>query len=83
MLERFGIITGPENFRETAIYGLACAYSLIEKQIAKSLRPYHLTTAKFNALMVIKHLGKEEGECYGFLWVPIKYFKMYFKKTEA
>lgn len=27
-----------------------------------------------------KHLGKEEGECFGFLWVPIKYFKMYFNK---
>jgi beta-carotene 3-hydroxylase len=26
-----------------------------------------------------KHLGKEDGECFGFLWVPIKYFKMYFK----
>ncbi|BAV07474.1 beta-carotene 3-hydroxylase [Filimonas lacunae] len=28
-----------------------------------------------------KHLGKEEGECFGFLWVPYKYFKMYFKKA--
>ena len=27
-----------------------------------------------------KHLGKEEGECFGFLWVPVKYFKMYFSK---
>ncbi len=27
-----------------------------------------------------KHLGKENGECFGFLWVPIKYFKMYFNK---
>lgn len=27
-----------------------------------------------------KHLGKEEGECFGFLWVPVKYFKMYFAK---
>ena len=27
-----------------------------------------------------KHLGKEEGECFGFLWVPVKYFKMYFNK---
>lgn len=26
-----------------------------------------------------KHLGRHEGECFGFLWVPIKYFKMYFK----
>lgn len=29
-----------------------------------------------------KHLGKEEGECFGFLWVPIKYFKLYFNKTK-
>lgn len=27
-----------------------------------------------------KYMGKNPGECYGFLWVPIKYFKMYFKK---
>lgn len=26
-----------------------------------------------------KHTGKEHGECFGFLWVPVKYFKMYFK----
>ncbi|HEX8268692.1 MAG TPA: beta-carotene hydroxylase [Flavobacterium sp.] len=26
-----------------------------------------------------KHLGKNVGECYGFLWIPVKYFKMYFK----
>lgn len=28
-----------------------------------------------------KHLGKEKGECFGFLWVPVKYFKMYFKRA--
>lgn len=28
-----------------------------------------------------KHLDKQEGECFGFLWVPVKYFKMYFKRT--
>lgn len=28
-----------------------------------------------------KHLGKEKGECFGFLWVPFKYFKIYFKKA--
>lgn len=22
-----------------------------------------------------KHLGKEEGECFGMLWVPMKYYK--------
>jgi beta-carotene 3-hydroxylase len=30
-----------------------------------------------------KHLGKEEGECFGFLWVPIKFFKMYFNKAKT
>lgn len=25
-----------------------------------------------------KHTGKEDGECFGFLFVPIRYFKMYF-----
>lgn len=29
-----------------------------------------------------KHLTKEDGECFGFLWVPIKYFKMYFNKNK-
>lgn len=28
-----------------------------------------------------KHINKEDGECFGFLWVPIKYFKMYFSKN--
>lgn len=27
-----------------------------------------------------KHIGKYNGECFGFLWVPLKYFKIYFKK---
>lgn len=26
-----------------------------------------------------KYLGKEDGECFGFLYVPFKYFRMYFK----
>lgn len=29
-----------------------------------------------------KHLGKEEGECFGFLYVPLKYFRMYFKQKK-
>lgn len=29
-----------------------------------------------------KHIDKQEGECFGFLWVPVKYFRMYFKKSQ-
>ena len=27
-----------------------------------------------------KYTEKEKGECFGFLWVPVKFFKMYFIK---
>lgn len=30
-----------------------------------------------------KHLRKEEGECFGFLYVPLRYFKMYFKQKKG
>ena len=29
-----------------------------------------------------KHLSKENGECFGFLYVPFKYFKMYFNSAQ-
>ncbi|AWH85662.1 beta-carotene hydroxylase [Flavobacterium album] len=29
-----------------------------------------------------KHTQKHDGECYGFLWVPVKYFRMYFNKNQ-
>jgi len=29
-----------------------------------------------------KHTGKHEGECFGFLWVPVKYFRMYFARQK-
>lgn len=28
-----------------------------------------------------KHLGKEEGECFGMLWVPLRYFKAELRKV--
>ncbi|NGM74119.1 sterol desaturase family protein [Sphingobacterium sp. SGL-16] len=28
-----------------------------------------------------KHVQKKDGECFGFLFVPIKYFKIYFKNS--
>lgn len=60
-LERFGIDTRKDKFSESAIYSLACAYSLMGKMISGYLRPFDLTPAKFNALMVIKHKGKDKG----------------------
>jgi len=40
----------------------------IENRYFKAIRRAHK--------MHHKHLGKEKGECFGMLWVPIKYFRM-------
>jgi len=60
-LRRYGIEVGKKNIFEGAIYGVAGMYALFERVISNYLRPYNLTSAKFNALMIIKHMGKEEG----------------------
>ncbi len=60
-LKRFGIEIDKNNLVEGAVYGVACAYALLEKIISNYLRPYNLTPAKFNAMMIIKHVGKDKG----------------------
>lgn len=60
-LERFGIEIGSKKIQEGAVYGLASVYLLIEKKISDYLRSFHLTAAKFNVLMVLKHKGKGKG----------------------
>lgn len=49
------------------------------KYLADTQNPYLLAIRRAHK-QHHKHLGKEEGECFGFLYVPMKYFKMYYKK---
>ncbi len=60
-LRRYGIEVGKKNIFEGAIYGVAGMYAIIERSISNYLRPYNLTPAKFNSLMIIKHMGKDTG----------------------
>lgn len=60
-LRRYGIEVGKKNIFEGAIYGVTGMYAFFEKAISNFLRPYNLTPAKFNALMIIKHMGKDAG----------------------
>ncbi len=60
-IERFGIEMRKDKYKDNAVYGIVWVYSLIDKMISDYLRPYDLTVSKFNALMVIKHIGKEKG----------------------
>lgn len=49
------------------------------KVFTKTKNPYLLAIRRAHK-QHHKHLGKEKGECFGFLWVPMIYFKMYFNK---
>lgn len=49
------------------------------KLLRNSQNPYLLAIRRAHK-QHHKHTGKEEGECFGFLWVPVKYFKMYFNQ---
>jgi DNA-binding MarR family transcriptional regulator len=57
--KKFGIDDG--NIEEGAIYGIASVFSLIEKEIETCLKPFNLNPTSFNALMIIKHQGKDQG----------------------
>lgn len=69
------------------IYGMAYffVHDIFIHQRIKVLRntenPYLLAIRRAHK-QHHKHTGKEEGECFGFLWVPVKYFKMYFNKNK-
>ncbi len=67
------------------LYG--CAYFLVHdvfihqriKLFRNTRNPYLLAIRRAHK-QHHKHTDKHRGECFGFLWVPFKYFKMYFGK---
>ena len=44
-----------------AFNGILCVYSLLYRKMEEYFKDYELTPVKFNALLLIKHLGKSEG----------------------
>ena len=62
------------------VYGIAYffVHEVFIHQRIKWLRntnsPYFLGIRKAHKIHH-KHLGKEDGECFGMLWVPLKYFR--------
>lgn len=46
-----------------------------ENQYFKAIRRAHK--------MHHKHIGKEDGECFGMLWVPIKYFRNKYASSDS
>jgi len=69
------------------LYGMA--YFLVHdifihqrvKWFANTQNPYFLAIRRAHK-QHHKHVSKEDGECFGFLYVPLKYFRMYYKKSK-
>lgn len=51
------------------------------KFLTKIKSPYFLALRRAHK-QHHKYTGKEDGECFGFLFVPIKYFKMFFNSAK-
>lgn len=49
------------------IYTMGFLWNDINDKIDKTLKPYDLNSAKFNILMIIKHVGKEDGVQQNFI----------------
>ncbi len=60
-LESFGINPGKGKHKEEAVYGVGLVYSVLHRAVLEYLKPFNLTPAKFNVLMVIKHQGAKDG----------------------
>lgn len=51
------------------------------KIFSRTKNPYFLALRRAHK-QHHKHLGKEDGECFGFLYVPPKYIKMFLQKRK-
>lgn len=60
-LSKFGINMGEFGIESGAFYSVISLFSILEKQVVDYLKPYNLSPSQFNALMIIKHIGKENG----------------------
>lgn len=59
--KRFGIDFDKDEFVETTVYGMASVFLLGEKKIENYLKPYNLSSSKFNMMMIIQHHAGEKG----------------------
>ena len=44
-----------------ALYGVVWMAGRAQRQVARALKPFALTPVKLNYLMIVRHIGKEEG----------------------
>ena len=61
IFRELGISEGKDRINEEVIYNIARAYTVIDNVISGFLSRYGLSPAKFNILLMVKHVGKDKG----------------------
>jgi DNA-binding MarR family transcriptional regulator len=61
IFHELGLKENTDRINEEIIYNTAHAYTFIDAFVGQLLSAYKLSTAKFNILMVVKHIGSEKG----------------------
>ena len=61
IFHELGVREGKDRMNEEVIYNIARAYTIIDNFITKFLETYNLSPAKFNILLLVKHVGKDKG----------------------
>src|SRR3989338_7222783 len=61
IFRELGVREGKDRINEEVIYNIAKAYTVIDGVISGFLSKYDLSPAKFNILLMVKHVGKDKG----------------------
>lgn len=61
IFHELGVREGKDRMNEEVIYNVARAYAIIDNFITQFLETYNLSPAKFNILLMVKHVGKNKG----------------------
>ncbi len=61
IFHELGVREGKDRINEEVIYNIASVYSLTNSFIGSFLSGYGLSPARFNILLMVKHVGKERG----------------------
>ena len=61
IFQDLGIREGKDRIKEEVLYNIAACYALAERRIEEVLGKYGLSCVKMNALMIIKHVGGQNG----------------------
>ena len=56
-----GFTPQKENLSEAALYNIVRTFTLLNRLFQRHYAPFDLTPAKLNVLMLVKHVGGEEG----------------------